>query len=47
MHILSYQVHEVRSMDKIKIFRATAGFYTTTSTMQKKLMVLLLGKYGN
>ena len=47
MHILNYQVHEVRSMDKIKNFCATAGFYTTTSTMQKKLMVLQLGKYGN
>ena len=47
MHILNYQVREVRSMDKIKNFYATAGFYTTTSTMQKNLTVLQLGKCGN
>jgi hypothetical protein len=47
MHILNYQVHDARSMDRIKNFLATAGFYITASTMKKKLMVLQLGKYGS
>jgi hypothetical protein len=47
MNFLNYQAHEVRSMYKIKNFLATAGFYTITSTLQKKLAVLQLGKYGN